>query len=112
MINRKDTIDFSIRLARELPKWGGIRGQSELVERVLQLGQRYQTLQVKRCNQPQTERDKKGIERIEKEVAELLRPLGITPIFSSDPCGATIKLCMPSGYTNDMAQEGLCVPTS
>jgi len=36
---------------------------------------------------------------------------GFTPVFSSDPRGATVKLKVPSGKTNDWGDIGVCVPT-
>lgn len=37
---------------------------------------------------------------------------GVTPIFSGDPRGATVKIKVPSGYSNSWGGEGICVPTS
>ena len=34
----------------------------------------------------------------------------IVPIFNGDPRGAVLKLKVPSGRTNDLGQEGVCVP--
>ena len=36
---------------------------------------------------------------------------GFMPCFSSDPRGATVKLKVPSGKTNDWGEVGVCVPT-
>jgi len=33
------------------------------------------------------------------------------PIFQGDPRGACVKLKVPSGKTDDMGREGMCVPT-
>lgn len=33
------------------------------------------------------------------------------PVFSGDPRGACVKLRVPSGKTDDLAREGICVPT-
>jgi hypothetical protein len=43
-------------------------------------------------------------------VTAAVAPYGITPIFQGDPRGAVVKLRVPSGYTNDMGREGVCVP--
>lgn len=37
---------------------------------------------------------------------------GSEPIFSGDPRGATVKLKLPSGRTDDWGQVGVCVPNS
>lgn len=33
------------------------------------------------------------------------------PVFFNDPRGAVLKIRVPSGYTNDMGREGICVPS-
>jgi hypothetical protein len=43
-------------------------------------------------------------------VTALVTPYGIKPIFQGDPRGAVLKLALPSGYTDDMGREGVCVP--
>ena len=43
-------------------------------------------------------------------VTAALAPYGITPVFQGDPRGCVVKLKVPSGYTNDMGREGVCVP--
>ena len=43
-------------------------------------------------------------------VTRALAPYGITPVFQGDPRGCVVKLKVPSGYTNDMGREGVCVP--
>lgn len=37
---------------------------------------------------------------------------GVSPIFNGDPRGATVKLSVPSGKTDDWGQVGICVPTA
>lgn len=36
----------------------------------------------------------------------------IRAVFQRDPRGATVKLRMPSGKTDDLGEVGICVPTS
>lgn len=52
--------------------------------------------------------------RIENRVEQLCKQLGdgFSPVFADDPWSNTIKIKVPSGYTNDLAQEGVSVPTS
>lgn len=51
----------------------------------------------------------------EKRIRELCARLidcqgkAIEPIFSGDPRGCTVKLKLPSGFTNDWGREGVCV---
>lgn len=35
----------------------------------------------------------------------------IVPIFQGDPRGCCVKLRVPSGRTDDMEREGMCIPT-
>jgi hypothetical protein len=37
---------------------------------------------------------------------------GFVPVFNGDPRGATVKIRVPSGRTNDWGGVGICVPTS
>jgi hypothetical protein len=37
---------------------------------------------------------------------------GFEPVFNGDPRGATVKIRVPSGRTNDWGRVGICVPTS
>jgi len=70
------------------------------------------------CNYGLTERENRLVERLEKRIANLCLELptvvdkAITPIFSGDPRGATVKLVLPDGRTDDWGQTGICVPTS
>jgi hypothetical protein len=48
--------------------------------------------------------------RIRQIVAELGQGFGVT--FGGDPRGATVKIQVPSGRTNDWGKEGICVPTA
>ena len=48
--------------------------------------------------------------RVEQRVKALCAQYGVVPVFNGDPRGAVLKLAVPSGYTNDWGQTGLCVP--
>ncbi len=50
--------------------------------------------------------------RCESLIRKLCTEQSVTPDFGGDPRGATVKLKMPSGQTNDWGQSGICVPTS
>jgi hypothetical protein len=50
--------------------------------------------------------------RAQDQIAKTLTPFaGFKPNFQGDPRGACVKLSVPSGKTNDMGREGICVPT-
>ncbi len=51
-------------------------------------------------------------DRIKAKVTMLCASIGCKPLFQSDPRGATLKIVVPDGYTNDWGREGICVPTS
>lgn len=40
------------------------------------------------------------------------KAVGMEPVFGGDPRGATVKIRVPSGRTNDWGRIGICVPTS
>lgn len=48
----------------------------------------------------------------EDSITAVCRSIGCEPVFGGDPRGATVKLRVPSGKTNDWGQEGICVPNS
>lgn len=49
-------------------------------------------------------------QRAEHAIVKALAPHKVTPVFSGDPRGATVKLKVPSGRTDDWGQVGICVP--
>ena len=55
--------------------------------------------------------------QLERRIGELVKMLGNSSdafgvVFSGDPRGCTVKITVPSGATNDMGREGLCIPTA
>ena len=62
------------------------------------------------CNVGLTEAEKREDEKNEKAMIDICNPFGITPVFQADPRGATVKLKVPGGRTDDMGREGICVP--
>ena len=59
-----------------------------------------------------TGRDCPKQERLEAKVQKLCASFGANARFQHDPRGNVLKIAVPDGYTNDMGQEGICVPTS
>lgn len=51
--------------------------------------------------------------QIEARITAICAELGpgFKPVFSGDPRGCTVKIAVPSGKTDDMGREGICVPT-
>ena len=58
------------------------------------------------------EREEVKEARIEAHASKLCAEFGCTAIFQGDPRGNTLKIRVPSGYTNDWGKDGICVPTS
>lgn len=50
--------------------------------------------------------------QIESRIRAIASGLGFGVIFSGDPRGATVKITVSSGRTDDWAHEGICVPSS
>jgi hypothetical protein len=46
-----------------------------------------------------------------KCVPEELRVRGCVPVFSGDPRGAVLKICVPDGFSNSFGDEGIVVPS-
>jgi hypothetical protein len=57
-------------------------------------------------------------DRIEQKIKKICEefsgydahPGQVTPVFSGDPRGCTVKIRVLDGYTNDFGGEGICVP--
>ena len=62
------------------------------------------------CNRGLTPDEEKRNDILELMVAHQCKQWGMGVVFSGDPRGATIKLRLPSGKTDDWGKQGLCVP--
>lgn len=87
-----------------------------MATQLLRHGTTYARYQEDWCNVEMSEEETTRREaregRLEARIAELCEPFDVQPVFGGDPRGHTIKLKMPSGFTDDWGKEGLCVPTS
>ena len=91
------------------------------IERLLRYGRTLGNLAEAHCNGdcPYNPHDYDGTGndcpkqiRIRTKVFELCKEIGVKAYYQSDPRGATLKIQVPDGYTNDMGRDGICVPTS
>ena len=127
--------DFIARMQREWPTDGRI---PNMCRKLLRLAPKYQRLQVARCNgdypadngerdtrvcenpscgcawahdsfQPDGDCPDCHQEKLIEKACETF-PGQVTPVFQGDPRGCTIKLRVPSGNTDDLGREGICVP--
>jgi hypothetical protein len=98
------------------PSWAE---RQAAAKRLLTLAAQYARIQLSICNDDPSrygpgweEQREKREDKIEKDIRDLCaRFPGVRPIFSGDPRGACVKLEVPSGFTDDWGQTGLCVPT-
>jgi len=78
----------------------------------------YARLQEQDCNVGLTDNERIREEGLQKRIADLCSRLPlvdgkpIRPVFSGDPRGATIKLAIPDGRSDDWGAVGICVPNS
>ena len=75
----------------------------------------YERIQVAWCNEEMSDRRTRYMEHreelLEKRIRAIVSELGLAGVtFSGDPRGATVKVLLPSGKTNDWGHEGYCVP--
>ena len=123
----RDKVEFAFLMARHVPlaSFGD-------VERLLRYGATLKGIAEQRCNGPDykyctSERERNELtkrwqayqdslptkqEKIESCVRMLCLDMDCKAIFQGDPRGATVKIQVPDGYTNDWGREGICVPTS
>ena len=110
MTKRIDNLEFAAIVARETNGTFNAIQAAHYADHLITLARRHHTACERYCNdadfKPET------IERIEEQITDNLGGSGMAAIFQRDPRGATVKLTMPSGYTNDWGQTGVCVPTS
>ena len=132
MSTSKEREEFAAVLCRELPDLTGMEAV-EAARKLCRLAATHRRLAVAHCNGdypagngerkteicPLCEQSwtlgtvkKTGCPdcRCESEIKELVAELGLGVKFQGDPRGCTVKLQVPSGPTNDWAQQGLCVP--
>lgn len=109
MTTRKDLIEFVLIMGRETslsPHFVGL---------LMKLAKQYQRLQEIACERALTKKESEKESRLEKKIeatANTFRHIhpAVGVKFSGDPRGYCVKLVVPSGFTNDMGQEGVYVP--
>lgn len=110
-MKRRDLIDFCVLLAREDTGMAWI-DVAILADKLLRWGTSLSRLAVQDCN---VGLDEEGLSRrdsLRAKVTKSCEEFKIVPVFSGDPRGATLKLKLPSGFSNDWGSTGVCVPTS
>jgi len=107
-----DAAEFAARLARECPSVS-ISCIGDHVVRLMKNAHRYKLTCEMYCNGSM---DDTEFEELANHYAEpiktMIAHLGLKVEFQNDPRGATVKLILPSGYTDDFGGTGFCVPGS
>lgn len=108
----KDREEFIAQMVHQFPG----KTPSEVLDLsrlLMRHAKTYRRLQEIDCNQGLSLKELKKEANTVNCIRKLAEELGTTGVvFQGDPRGATVKLQVPSGYTNDWGQEGICVPGS
>ena len=104
-------VQFACQLTRELKKVTPYH-VAIMADELMRLSRKHHRIMEGHCNGDYDipEDAHQPEDKIEAKITEIMKPFGITPIFSGDPRGCTVKLKMPSGATNDFGHTGVCVP--
>lgn len=105
-----EKLEFACIMAREAKN--PARALPGMLEDLMKLARRHCRLAERDCNVGDV--SEKTWERLRKRITDLCAEIdpGCVPVFGGDPRGATVKLKVPSGRTNDWGAEGICVPGS
>lgn len=108
----RDRAEFVARLVSEIPD--KVSAVTDAAFLIMRHGATYARIQEAWCNEEMGDRRTREMmakeARIEKRITELCEPFGFKADFQGDPRGATVKIRVPSGYTNDWGRTGICVP--
>lgn len=100
---RTELLNFAIIMSRECPN-----STADLLAQLVRAARLHHRLQERACNEQVPEDHDVPCER---RITAICQAIGCSPLFSGDPRGATVKLKVPSGRTNDWGNTGICVPT-
>lgn len=96
--------EFVCLMSREFPT---VPGLPALLVELCRLAKRHGKMMEDACNYEVPENYGAAVE---KRIGKVCASIGCTPVFSGDPRGATVKVQVPSGRTNDWGATGVCVP--
>lgn len=100
-------MEFAFDLARH----SNAAGMGD-VNRLLRLGATCKRFAEAACNRELSSSEQERWMRIRKQIQDRCKSFGAVAIFQNDPRGATVKIKVLDGFTNDWGQVGICVPTS
>jgi hypothetical protein len=106
MVTTKDKLEFVFAMAKHshATMWD--------LQRLMRYGSTHHRLMEEYCNDGQSPLRERKLIRTEKAIQKIVDSFGASVKLSGDPRGATVKIIVPDGYTNDWGKEGICVPTS
>jgi hypothetical protein len=78
--------------------------------RVMRYAATVQRLAETACNRELTPKEIRKDENVQMDIIAILAPHDCAAKFGGNPRGCCVKVVVPDGYTNDMGQEGICVP--
>lgn len=107
--NQIEVIEFAVVLAQEFPSCPGL---AHKLFQLMKLARRHGRLMERECNTGDV--SERAMDNIRNKLIELCTEIDprCQPVCSGDPRGATVKLQIPSGRTNDWGGTGICVPGS
>jgi len=104
-INRRAIMEFTYLMAKHSS------ATITHCQRLLRLAATHQRLMVQQCNGPWGEQEERRVKRLRDAIQKLTTEFDAAGVnFGGDPRGATVKIRMADGYTNDWGREGVCVP--
>ena len=119
---RKEREEFVALIMQHVDSPEGWDAKFSLAQRLMRYGATYAGIQERACNGHQdwqgnwdeaaAKRDELKEERLEARITKLCKEFDCVPEFQGDPRGATIKIKVSDGFTNDWGHVGICVPGS
>lgn len=103
-----EVIEFAVIMAHEFRT----PGLAEKLERLMKLARRHGRLMEQECNTGRV--SARTVDNLRNKLIALCAEIDpkCQPVCSGDPRGATVKIQVPSGRTNDWGGTGICVPGS
>lgn len=115
MSKASEQTEFARIMGRETPT-----AKADDLNRIMRLAREHGRIAERECNGHQkpngdwddeaAKRDELRSEKVEADIRAICERIGCKATFSGDPRGATVKLIVPSGYSNSFGGEGICVP--
>lgn len=105
-VGTKDKLEFAYLMAKHSD------ATLHQLQRIMRYGASYKRWSEEACNRELTPQEEKRWINIANRILALCSEFNAQAKLQNDPRGATIKIQVPDGYTNDWGREGICVPTS